>query len=295
MTLDYIGIGIIIVSIIAIIVLLSRKFPTLAAIDTARLPRHQQDKVKQELIEDRLKRKFSALSLKKVLDTKNNEDKSVSIVEKFRTFVRGLEQKYQQKIEQLEPTEQKSENRKKIIVLEEAKKSMDAGQYKEAESKYIEAIGLDPKYVEAYEGLAEVYVLLRDYIHAKYTYKFIQKQNASDDVAYDHLGQIALQEGKYEEAEKDYLKSLSLNNQVAGYHVDLGGVYTAMGDYKKALHSYEEAITLEPNNPRFLDCAIGAALVLKNKEIAKKYFDKLKAVNPENEKLKELEDSIDKL
>jgi tetratricopeptide (TPR) repeat protein len=295
MIFDYILIGVMVASLIIILIMVIRKFPMMAAINTAALPKHQHDKVKKCLIEDRLKRKFFALNLSKILRRSEGEKSTISFIDRFRRAVHTLEQKYRQRIETLQPSDENEAERKKSILLQEAKALAEQEKLKEAEAKYIEVISLDTKYVSAYEGLAEVYMQMKDYVHAKETYQIILKLNTADDSVYDHLGRIALQEGKLEEAEQDYLRSLSLNNQVAGYHIDLGEVYTAMGDLKKALNSFEEAIKLEPHNPRHLDSAIETALKLKDKATADKYLQKLKEVNPENEKLKEFVAAIDNL
>lgn len=295
MILDYLAIGLIVVCLIIVIVIIARKFPILAAIETTKLIKHKQDKVKKDLIEDRLKRKLAGFNFKKIIGGNDQHVSSASFFESVKQRIKNLESRYRQKIEELQPSEQPENEKKKSIVMEEAKKLFNEEKFKEAEAKYIEAISLDPKYVEAYTGLADTYTAMKDYVHAKETYKFILKLNSTDDHAYDYLGDIAMQEGKYDEAEKDYLKSLSLNNKVAVYHADLGDVYLAMGDNMKAMQSYQEAITLEPNNPRYLDSAISISIALKDKINAQKYFDKLKSANPENEKLAEIGRSIDTL
>jgi tetratricopeptide (TPR) repeat protein len=295
MIFEYIAIGVIVACIAVICFLVIRKFPMIAAINTEKLPKHKHEKVKQGLMEERLKRKLSAFNFKQTFEKQAGNEPRESWFSKFQVVVRDLEKKYRQKVEELEPAQENGLEKKTSIVLEEAKKFYDLENFKEAESKYIEAISLDPKSIKAYKGLAEVYNAMKDYVHAKETYQFIIKLNASDDGIYDHLGQIARQEGKLEEAEKDFLQSLSLNNTVAGYHIDLGDVYVAMGDFKKAMSSYEEAIKLEPNNPRHLDSAIQTAISMKNKEAAEKYLNKLRESNPANEKISELQKEIDNL
>lgn len=295
MILDYIVIGVLLASLIAIIVIIVRKFPMMASINTTILPRHKQEKIKKELIEDRLKRKLLAFNFKKIFRRSKGEKDSISLVDRFKKTVSNLEQKYKQRIEELQPADQSEVDKKKIILLQEAKALFAQEKFKETEAKYIEVISLDPKNIDAYNGLAEVYMAQKDYVHAKETYQFILKLNASDDSTYEHLGKIAAQEGKLDEAERDYMQSLSLNNQVAGYHVDLGEVYVAMGEMQKALASFEEAIKLEPNNPRHLDSAIVAALQLNNAEAARKYLAKLQETNPANEKIKEFTAAIDNL
>ena len=73
MIYDFIAVGIIVVGIGLIFFIVSRKFPTIAAINTNVLEKHKQGKVKKFLIEDRLKRKLTALKLRSMF-TKGNEN-----------------------------------------------------------------------------------------------------------------------------------------------------------------------------------------------------------------------------
>ncbi len=295
MIIDYIAIAVLVLCLITVIAILIRKFPIIAAINVDKLIRHKNERVKQVLIEERLKRKLSLVSFKKIFSKDTQAESKGGILDRLRKFVENLERQYQQKVKEQEPESQADVKKKKQIILGEAEKFLAEEKYKEAEGKYIEAISLDPKFIEAYKGLARVYTASKDFIHAKETYQFILKLNSSDDQSYKHLGQMASQAGDYQEAERDYLKSISLNNQVAVYHMDLGEVYVAMGEMTKAINSFKEAVKLEPNNPKYLDSVISASIKARDKKTAEEYLDKLVKVNPANEKIKDIRKEIDSL
>ncbi|MFA6553838.1 MAG: tetratricopeptide repeat protein [Patescibacteria group bacterium] len=286
MILDFIAIGVIIVCLGGVIYLISKKFPIISSIDIQKLSKHKQEKVKSELMEGRLKRKLEVFNIKKYFEPSGGESTGIPVIQKIRNFLKEMEQRYQKKVSEAEVEELPNEKRKTIL-LAEAESLADKDQDAEAEQKFIEAISLDARYKEAYHGLADLYLKKKDYDHAKEIFKYLIKINATDDTSYEHLGQIAKSQGDLAEAEKDYLQSISLNNRVAGYQVDLAEVYQAKGEQDKALEHFQEALKLEPNNPRYLDLAIEMAIALEKPDVARPYIDKLKEVNPDNKKLKE--------
>ncbi|MBW2646907.1 MAG: tetratricopeptide repeat protein [Deltaproteobacteria bacterium] len=237
------------------------------------------------------------MKLRGVIRKNNGEiqKKTGSMVKSFYLTLKKLEQKYRTKIREIEPQDKEEQKKSTDILIQEAKTLFEQEKLKEAEGKYIEAISIDSKCSEAYEGLADTYMELKDFEHAKEIYRYLLKMNCSNDATYRHLGAIAAEEGNLKEAEQDYLKSISLNEEVAGYHVDLGEVYLAMDDKEKAFGCFEEAVKLEPNNPRNLDHLITTSIALDKKDKAQEYFEKLQKANPENEKLKEFKQQIKEL
>jgi len=286
MAYDFLAIGIIIICIVVVVTVVVKKFPILSSINITALKKHKQDKVKRGLIEDRLKRKFKAFNLRSL--SKGESDKPRSpVFEKFYKYLKSLERRYRDRIRAKEPEEKETADKKKIILLTEAKKLTEEENFKEAEDKYIEAISLDSKHAEAYEGLAETYFKMKDFEHAKEIYQYLIKMNAQDSEDSSSKDAVPSKTG-LEESNKDLTQPTSLSNQVASHQVDLGGVYMATEDYNKALACFKEAIKLEPNNPRNLDALIEVAIKLEDEILALEYYNKLKEVNPENEKFKDI-------
>lgn len=64
---------------------------------------------------------------------------------------------------------------------------------------------------------------------------------------------------------------------------------------QKAIKSYQDALNLEPNNPKYVSALLELSIEARNKSLAVRTFDKLKQVNPENEKLDELEKEVNNM
>ena len=290
MIYDFIAIGIIVICIVIIVIIITKKFPVLASINISVLQKYKQDKIKKGLIEDRLKRKFKAFSLRALFKGGSEKPKS-PVFENFFKYLKTLEQRYRDKIRTHEPEEKETAEKKKMILLSEAKVLFEEEKFKEAEDKYIETISLDNKYIEAYEGLAETYFKIKDFEHAKEIYGYLIKMNAQDSSEKEDQEGGVSKEGMNGK-EKDYPQSTSLSNQVARHQVDLGEVFMATEEHEKALGCFQEAVKLEPNNPRNIDALIEVAIKLEDEKLANEYYNKLKEVNPENEKLKDIAKTI---
>ncbi|MCH7492205.1 tetratricopeptide repeat protein [Patescibacteria group bacterium] len=287
MIYNYIAIGVIIASMGIIIYIISRKFPVISSINTDTLQKHRQNKVKKEIIEHRLKRKLTAFKLTSLFkkDHEGEAQDKGSLLGNLYKSLKGLEKKYQSKIKAIEPQEEDTVAKNKSLVLKEAESLIAEDKLKEAEDKFIEAVSLDNKFIAAYEGLAELYQKMKDPEHAKEIYQYLIKIHVTND-------REAPTPGSDRMNSNEPAQSVSLNSQVAGYHFELGEVYLALDEADSALASLKEAVKLEPNNPRILDALVALGISLKDKALAKKYYDQLKEANPENDKLKELQKEI---
>ena len=72
---------------------------------------------------------------------------------------------------------------------------IDKENFADAEKKYVEALTLDDKSYQAYQGLGQLYLLQKDYEHAKETFEFLLKLNQEDPFIYRSLGEIAAGRG----------------------------------------------------------------------------------------------------
>ncbi|MBI5037925.1 MAG: hypothetical protein HZC01_04450 [Candidatus Kerfeldbacteria bacterium] len=278
---DYIAIATIAVALIVIVYIVSRKFPVVAAIKTEQLIRHRQERLKKGLMENRLKRK---LRLHKLPTVFRGSEGNPSVFQRLHQTLRDIEQRYRLKIHEIEPTDDADSERKVSTLITEALAKEEAGEYKEAEARYIQAISIDAKSEEAYEGLGTLYMVMKDYEHAVEIYQYLLKLHEAGDAAV--AASTDAQSGS---------TAVSLNATVAAYHVELGEVYQAMQKPAEAHLQFIEAIKLEPNSPRILDLVIESALSLKHKETAETYIKKLKEVNPDNEKVKEFQKAVKEL
>lgn len=280
MILDYVLGGIAIVGSGVIATILIRKFPKLSAINTDAIPSVREDKMKNDLIERRLERKLGgihALTLGRI----------GGVILKLRLLarrvywkLRQIEREYRQKARlQLSPAQRAELQRKVALLVDDAKIALSEGRYPEAEQRCIEAIALEPKSLLTYQVLGDVYRESKDFVHAQEVYAHA----------------IELSRRKYRI--KSMIKSKANGAQefggqtaeIAELFFDQSLVLKQLNRIKDAVKSCEEATRLIPNNPKYLHALFDLAIEAKQKVLAISTLDKLRNVNPDNQRLEELE------
>jgi len=247
-------------SAVILLMILFRKFSILATMDVDSVPQEKVEKKKEDIIEMRLRRKLEWL--------KNNLNRIIKPIFGFLnnifklTYqkVLELEKSYQEK-SQAVSDDQNFNQQKTRALLSEGEELYNSEDYGQSEKKFIQVISLDYRNVEAYDGLGKVYLAQKDYEHA------IE--------AFQH--------------------ALKLEDKSSGVHCDICQVYKELGDFDKAVLYIQKAIELDPNNPKYLDALIEISILKKNRFLAKEAYRKLKKVNPENQKLSELEKKIENI
>jgi len=284
---------IILVCLATIIFIVARKFSAVANMDTQSMPEVKEADAKNRIMADRLKRKLS-YGLSKTRPAARFVTNKFG--EKFRQiYQKALEKEKEYQKQSSKGTTTKKDEEKIKELLGQAEELFKNEKYLEAEQKYIKVIGLDAKNVEGYKGLGQIYAEQKNYDQAKETLEFALKLNENDAETYSRLGGIASQKENLEEAKKYYLKSIALSGQSAATHVDLGLVCKASGDKEESFRCLQQAVDIEPNNPRYLDLLLEMSIMLGRKEIAQGTLKKLKETNPENQKLEQREEEVKKI
>ena len=278
----------ILISLVIIIVIVSRKFSVLAALDVENIPAEKEAKFKERIISNRLKRSVIKYwsSLVRISTPLGN-----SISDYFKAKLQKLHQaknvyKANEKIETPETIDQL------FSQAEELRKRDDLDA---AEKKYIEIIGIDSKNLEAFKELGQVYFEKKEFEEAKQTFEHILKLKEDDEDIYENLAQIAKEEGDLDEARDEYLKSLNINKQNAQTYFSLAEIYQAMGKMTEAVKTLKKALKIEPANPRYLDTMLEISIIIKDKALASATYGNLLKANPENNKLEEFKRQIDEL
>lgn len=253
----YIALGVIIACLLGIVFIIARKFPSLAGIDIASLPKEQQAEVRDQILVDRFQRKTKGFFVNILLNIQPGwkflKRKIMSIYHYFLELEKRYQKSSKEKVKDGENIDQKISR-----LLREAEDFLKEENFSEAEKRFIEIISLDVKNEDAYAGLGKLYFSSKDYEQAKETLEYL----------------------------------LKINPEVSEYYLELGEVYEELKDYEKAVKNAEKAVGLSPNNPRTLDFLIESAIMVGNKKLAGDTLKKLKEVNPENEKLLEWKDKI---
>jgi len=288
-------ISIIIICVVIMTVIASRHFSQLAAVDLQNLPQEKAGEIKDKIIESRLRRKLG-----QNVNTFYNKfivPFSVKLFTKIKQIYHkalDLEKYYKREIK-IKSTENLSSIDKKGVMEEKIKKArelIEKNEFKQAEELFIEAVSLDSTNVNAYLGLARVYVGLKDFEHAHEVYGHVLKLDAQNGDAMLGLADLANKENDWLKAAKIYEDLLKVKEDEAEYYYDYALVSEKLEDNKKAIEAAQTAVELKPNDPRYLDLLIEMCIVNKKKFLALKTLDKLKEVNPENQKLAELKNRI---
>lgn len=273
---------------------IGRKFPLLANINLNELSAEKQAEVKVALLEKRLKRKFDFIP--RIFQAKIWQIILWGL-KGFFQYLMELEKRYKaerqtKKIAQLTQLGKKEKIKEKLKLAEELAK---AENWSEAEKVYIELIALEPKNIPAYLGLAKVYFKQKDFEHSREVYEHILKISQKNDWAFSGLGDLAVELGNWQSAKDHYQKSIELAQQNPEHYLNLALVEYKLNHPGRALTAIRRASELEANNPKYLDFLIEAALLNKNKILALDTFNKLKIINPENQKLAEFRQRIQEM
>ncbi|MFH0818598.1 MAG: tetratricopeptide repeat protein [Patescibacteria group bacterium] len=250
----YFVIGAIIILCVAIIaIIIIGKFPKLSALDLDAMKHHKHAQVKVSIVEERLERKMKELGSLIQKFMRPLFSKIISWFKQQYQKIVSLEKKYREEklASSLKQEDKESLRQKNNTLIAEAEKLIHEEKYGEAEKKYIEVISLDKQNIEAYKGLAELYIIKKDHDLAVETLNFIKQINPNDDGIWRQLGNINILLDKADEAVKCYKKS----------------------------------VDLAPNSPKNLDLLIETSLKVKDKYLAITSLKKLEEVNPENNKL----------
>jgi len=247
--------------------LVFKKLPDLALMNVESIAEEKAGRVKNRIILDRLKSKV--LTLQRLVNLLLAQIRPR--LNRWYQFILELERKSKAPNRPLKQIEIKSEIDK---LLEQANQLAQTEKINEAEEIYIQILELDAKKIEAYQGLAEIYRQRRDYKKARETCRYLIK--------------LLVKKTKNQPLNGD-------RHRLAAYYADLGEIYQLEGKLSLAAKNFQQAVTTEPSNPRFLDLLLKISILLRNKDLAWKTFNQLKETDPENQKLAELKEEISNL
>lgn len=297
---DIIFLIIILTSLLVAGFIVFKKFPQVSNLDVENLPQEIEAKKKKEIIDRRLEgqsRRFRENVINK-LGPLIKISKQIQL--KFRIYVGKVERLWhheQNKKQQKEviemPVEQKEERKEDLI--SSAEQELKIENYQKAEDLFISAIKLDPKSASAYRGLADTYLAQGEVDEARQTYRFVLQIESDDDSIMVKLAEIAESQGDIEEAIEFYQKAVLVNSSLSSRFFHIAELLLKIKELEPAKEALIQSVELEPKNPRYLDLLLETAIIVRDKNLAFKTFDELRAVNPENHKLGELKDQVYRL
>ncbi|MBM5789659.1 hypothetical protein FJZ23_01025 [Candidatus Parcubacteria bacterium] len=138
---------------------------------------------------------------------------------------------------------------------------------------------------------AERLIQQEEYIPAEKIYIDIISHNPRSVDAYEGLGNMYLSKKEYEQARETLLFALRLSPNDASVNVSLAELEMALEKKPKAALAYlRKAVGKRSKNPKYLDFYIEAALTAGSLKDARTGIQLLSDVNPENQKIPEFEE-----
>lgn len=122
----------------------------------------------------------------------------------------------------------------------------DKFEFEQAIVYFLKAIQLNPKQINAYNNLGNIYLDLKEYDEAKKIYQKILNLQPNYMKGYSNLGLIYKHEGNLEKTIECYLKALELDPNIPDVYNNLGNALLDQGDFDNALNNYYKAIELNP-------------------------------------------------
>jgi tetratricopeptide (TPR) repeat protein len=249
------------ICLVVIVFVLAKKIPQLRVIDVKSIPEERTRELKERIIMGKLSRagRGKINGIAKIISAivKSASKSGRRAVQKLYAI-----EQYYQKLNRTATEGQHAYSHETIKQLTtEAETLIRQEEYIPAEKIYIDIISHNPKSVDAYEGLGNLY----------------------------------LKKGEYEQARETLKFTLRLSPNDASVHVSLAELEIKLGNNKQALESLRKAVGKRSKNPKYLDLYIESALVSGSLKDARSGIQLLKRVNPENQKIQEFEERFMKL
>tara|TARA_B100000700_G_C14989446_1_gene830487 strand:- start:527 stop:1444 length:918 start_codon:yes stop_codon:yes gene_type:complete len=293
----------IVIPLVLAIIIVVRKFPQLVLLDVESLPEVKEEKRKDTYLRKRAEIKTQ----KQKKERRETVNKCMAMFEKaqesFRIFVGGVQKQLvkQKQGGAVKRKTEKSAVSKKTVqgqdvssMLDRAHAAFVGEKIDQAEELFISVIRQDNKNIDGYKGLVDVYIKQGQWKEAAQTSKFLIKLSPKG-VHYVKLAKIEEHVGNIEKAIILYRKAVKKKPNRAGWHSHLARLLEKVSEYDLALKSAQDALAIEPENPRFLDNVLEFAIILENKKLAQEILRRVRKVNPENDKISRWRDRIQQM
>lgn len=229
-----------------IIVISVRKFPQLASMQIEQSPAEKLKKVKAHIAVERMIRSMRK-ARKKIIAPEHWARIKYLLVESY-SKLKLLEEKYKMRTSEA-----------KVQLLLKRGRGAIHDDPELAEQCFLDILTLDPRNLEAYEALLQIYLAKKNISEAVELLDFLEKLNPASS---------------------------------GRYLFEVASALLQAGNQQDAWKYATQSVAFEPDNPKYLDFLIELAILDKRKREGDKYLEKLREVNPENGKIAEFEKQI---
>jgi tetratricopeptide (TPR) repeat protein len=283
--------AVVVVSAAALAWIVGRKLPQLALIDVDALPKEKEQKRKNEIIGERANRLaegWARAFLEFVGPIASRVRQAFRrLYRRVRTIDESLNKPVGASVVPRPAPSDLKETTTRLML--QAIELLKDDRVQEAEKKYIEIISVDPANLDAFRGLGQLYMDAKNYAQAKETYEFLVKAAVQ---ACCGRKKVKMLIGRFGSAPVSCNAPASALAAVAKDFFNLGLACRAAGDTAGARLALEQSVAYQPSNPRHLDMLIETCIVVGDRRRAAEALEKLREVNPENQKIAAFEEKI---
>ncbi|MFH2063166.1 MAG: hypothetical protein ABIJ46_03380 [bacterium] len=288
MIIDVLLFALVIVCAGILALLLVRKFPQLTLIEPGSLPKEQNLARKKQIMDERVlraaKRWTGAVSVRLVPPAIRIRDAFRQLVHRLVTLDRQFRNE--------RPLGPEQKTRQVDRLRRSGAKLVEAEKFGEAEKKLIEALSFDEMNEDVYRDLGALYLSMRRWDRARETYAFLVRvlirRLCGQSVSESHGVPVPRWESFSGECPAGAPEHAEIARQFANFSYACGEA----DDWSAAKAGLETALSFEPSNPKHLDSLVEACIMDGDRERAASALERLRAVNPENQKLPALEERI---
>jgi tetratricopeptide (TPR) repeat protein len=155
------------------------------------------------------------------------------------------------------------------------------------EQRYLESIKRNPRDIQAYEGLARLYLQEKNYNEAAEAFEYLTKLEPNRDVYWSNLGLSLFSIKKFKEATNAYQKALDLNSKIPVRWINLALCLDNQDETVKAVKAITQALQLDPRNINYQFLLADMYMKMQNKVRAEEVLEKILQLDPTNKPARE--------
>lgn len=277
-----------------IVVIIFRHWREIQLLNPGSIREEQERQQRDVLIEKRFERLGSGRLRPLVQLSKAGARRAQQLYQKTYDRLQAVEQFYRNAKSPFAALAPSDRERIKTLLTEARALARDL-KWADAERRYLEILGLDTRHVEAYKGLAGIYLKQKWYPQAFETFQFVVKMKKADDTVYAGLAEIAEAEEKLTLAEEMRLKAVEVSPTQPQRHAELAEFYLQQNQPQKALPHVKKATELDPKSGKYLEIALEAALLIENVKEARRYYDRLRLVTDDRARFQSWREKVEAL
>ena len=137
--------------------------------------------------------------------------------------------------------------RETVSMYASAHRTLDRGEYKDAERRFATIVEIEPNFARAWAGRGQSRMMQGELNDAMVDYDRAISLRPRVGKIYGERAMVRVSMGDFEGAKRDALRGLELDDELINAHLVLGRVRATENDYETASEHFRTAISLAPD------------------------------------------------